>query len=457
MNVALVRPFFSSATVPPPLGIGYLSSYLKSFGHNVILIDALKDNLNETDILRILQNNAIDILGITCLSSFFNEVVNLSLFVKEHRKNTKVIIGGIHPTFLPYQTLLESKCDYVVCGEGEKALKMLLDNNLDNNGIRGVYSLNELKSEETPFEKAEPILALDDLPFPDWEQMAPDTYPVAPIGVFVKKTPVGVVMSSRGCPYPCKFCASPNFYDRKIRFRSAENVVNEIKLLVDKYHCKEIHFADDNLTMNRQHAMDICEIIMKNNIKVHWSCPVGLRADKIDDELVKTMKKAGFYACALGIESSNAKILKDMKKGKDINAVENAIRILRKNKIEVTGNFIFGFPGETKESIKETINFALKSQLTRANFAVMSILPGCDLFKELDGKFVSDFSVNMCRKPEYIPDGLTSQELMQAEGTATKKFYLRPFILLNCMRYIKLSHIKYILKRLKEYHVFDRK
>jgi radical SAM superfamily enzyme YgiQ (UPF0313 family) len=452
-RIALVRPKYESSLVTPPLGIGYLSSYLKSNGYYVLLIDALKCNYSEADVLRIVKDNNINIVGITCLSPVYSETVKLSLYLKEHEKNIKIIIGGIHPTFLPYQTLSDSKCDYVFCGEGERALKELLDNDFHNGGIRGVYSFKELTSENAAFEKTKEVWELDDLPYPDWEQMPPNEYPAAPHGVFIKGYPIGIISSSRGCPYSCKFCASPNFYNHKIRFRSVENVVNEIELLVNKYHVKEIHFEDDNLTMNREHIVNICELMVKKEIKVHWSCPNGIRADKIDDELVKLMKKSGFYACALGIESVDSQILKNIDKKEEIGTIESAIRVLRKNKIEVCGFFIFGLPGETRETIKETIDFSLNSGLTRSNFNVLSILPGCDLFTELKGEFIPDFSANMCRTPEYIPEGLTKEDLIKAEALATKKFYLRPSILMNCLKYIKISHIKYILRRLKSYHV----
>jgi len=452
-KIALVHPFYDSEIVTPPLGIGYLSSFLMKNGYDVMLIDALKDKLVEADVLRLLRDNYIDVLGITCLSSFYKEAVSLCRYVREQDKTIKTIIGGLHPTFLPFQTLTESGCDYVICGEGEKALLELLDNNFDNANIRGVYTLKELSSEKTPFEKAEPVQKLDDLPFPDWEQMQPGSYPVAPHGTFIKDHPVGIITSSRGCPYSCKFCSSPNFYDHKIRFRSAENVVEEIKLLADKYRVKEIHFEDDNLTLNRRHVTDICELILKNGIKVHWSCPNGIRVDKIDDELIKLMKKSGFYACGLGIESASEDILKGINKNQDLNAIKNAIRILRNNKIEVCGFFIFGLPGENKGTMRETVKFALQSGLTRVHFGAICVNPGCDLFKELEGRFIPDFSTGH-RKPNYASDGLTLKEIMSAQTTAIKKFYLRPRILLNCVKYIKFAHLKSFVKRLKGYHVF---
>jgi len=459
LKIALVRPWFESVLVTPPLGIGYLSSFLKNSGYSVLLIDALRDNLREPDISKILKDSHIDVLGITCVSSFYNEVVKMSLYMKKYMSSLKVIIGGVHPTFLPYQTLVDSKCDYVVCGEGEKALKELLDNDFENRNIRGIYSLKELKSENDPFVKAEAVMNLDELPYPDWEQMKPSAYPNAAHGVFLKGYPVGIVTSSRGCSYSCKFCASPNFYEHKIRFRSAENVVGEIMLLKEKYHVKEIHFEDDNLTMNREHVVQICNLLIKNDIKVHWSCPNGIRADRIDNELVILMKKSGFYSCSLGIESIDEQILKNINKKEEPSIIENAIYILRKNKIEVCGFFILGLPGETEETIKKTIDFSLRSGLTRANFNILYVMPGCDLFKELEGKFIHDFSndIDICRKPNYLPDGLTIENLVNASKIAFKKFYLRPSILLNCLRFIKFSYIKETLfKRLRLHNILKK-
>ena len=453
-KIALVRPYYNTTVVTPPLGLGYLSSYLKKFGYNVLIIDALKDNLKIADIFQILKNNEIDLLGINCLSSFYNEVVNLSLYIKENKEDIKVVIGGAHPTFLPYQTLSESKCDYVVCGEGENALKLLLDNQFNiEKKIMGVYSINELTSAETPFRKAEPVLVLDDLPFPDWEQMQPGTYPVAPHGMFIKSHPIGIISTSRGCPYPCKFCAGPNLYGYKTRFRSAGNVVNEIKLLMEKYKVREIQFCDDNFTLNRQHVVNICELVIKNNIKIHWSCPSGVRADKVDDELIKLMKKSGFYYSAIGIESANKNILKNINKMEELDIINNAIHILKKNKIEICGFFIFGLPGETKETIRETIEFALNNELTRASFHILNILPGCELFKELEGNFIYDFSENMNHMPNYIPEGLTKDDILKAQATAMKKFYFWLPVLLNCIRYIKFSYVIRLIKRLNNNHV----
>jgi radical SAM superfamily enzyme YgiQ (UPF0313 family) len=453
-TIALIRPYYDSHIVTPQLGIGYLSSYLKMHGYKVLLIDALRDRMQNQEVLRKLKSEMIEIAGITCLSAYYNEVIALSKLLKEN--NIRVIIGGVHPTFMPHKTLVDSHADFVVRGEGEAALLSLMENNMNNTGIRGVYALSDI-TENSSLAKADTIQNLDDIPFPDWEQMPPGRYPKAPHGAVAKRFPIGLIISSRGCPYSCKFCSSPNFYDRKIRFRTPENVVNEMKYLIENFGVKEIQFEDDNITMNRTHIEKICHLILENNLKINWSCPNGIRADRVDEELIKLMRKAGCYYCALGIESGNAGILKNIDKKETIEIIQKAIHIITKNGIICQGFFIVGLPGETKSTIKETMRFALKSGLDRAQFCMLDILPGCALWTELIGEYVSDFSKKSFKEPEWIPKGLTKTDLLNAQSLAFRKFYMRPKIFFQTIRYVKPSQIFYLLKRLFDYRILFTK
>ena len=342
MKIVLVRPNYESHIITPPLGIGYLASSLKKNGIKVKIIDGVKDNLSLDQLLKTINQAKPDAVGITCLTSFYEEVVNLSQALKQ--QNLKVIIGGVHPTFLPYETLVDSKADYVVCGEGEIALVKLAKNKFVNRNIPGVYSLKNLKPGGVTG-KAEIITNLDNLPFPDWRQLDPRTYPKAPHGAVVKNYPIGVIMTTRGCPYQCTFCASRRFYDIRTRFRSPENVIKEIKYLVKNFGVREIHFEDDNLTLKREHIEKICQLIIKNNLKVNWSCPNGIRADRVDEPLMRLMKQSGCYFFAFGIESANPKILKNIKKMESIEVIKKSIEMATKVGIECQGFFIFGLPG----------------------------------------------------------------------------------------------------------------
>lgn len=439
-KILLIRPNFDSYGITPPLGIGYLSSYLKKQNIEVKIIDGLRDKLSNKKILDLILNEYPCAVGLTCLSSYYQEVVNLALLIKKN--NIKCIIGGIHPSFLPYKTLIDTKADFVICGEGEIALSKLIQNNFVNCNIKGVYSLGNLKDEKQEFEKAEIIENLDEIPFPDWEQIDPRTYPKAPQGVTAKHFPIGIILTSRGCPYSCVFCVAPNFYNHKIRFRSPENVVAEIKYLVKKFNIREIHFADDNLTFDREHIERICNLIIENNLNIVWACPNGIRADKVDEDLIKLMKKSGCYYFAYGIESADPQILKNIKKSENIQTIENSINLANKNGISCQGFFIFGLPGETNETIKKTIDFAVNSNLQRAYFQILNIVPGCELWLK---KYC-----NKITKNDGATITLSRKDLSAAQAKAFFKFYLRPHILFKFLNLIKLDQVKILSKRIIE-------
>ncbi|HUT85478.1 MAG TPA: radical SAM protein [Elusimicrobiales bacterium] len=455
MKIVLVRPNYKSHIITPPIGLGYLASYLKKYDIQAKIIDGLRDATpNEILVKQILAENP-DAVGITCLTAFYKEAVDLSLRLK--KENVKIIMGGVHPTFLARQTLKDSKCDFVIVGEGEKALLKLIQNNFIPNGIKGVYCEENLKNASECLEKAEIIANLDELPFPDWEQLDPNKYPKAPHGAIVKNFPIGVIMTTRGCPYECSFCASPGFYDKKIRFRTPENIISEIKYLIDTFGVREIHFEDDNLTIDRKHVEKICNLILEHGINISWACPNGIRADKIDEELLYLMKKSGCYYFAYGIESANQKIIDGVKKREKIETIEKSINMAAKAGISCQGFFIFGLPGETKDTIEQTIRFAKKSKLARAQFLILDVLPGSELWCSLKGKFTPNWTKESYKEPEWIPQGLTKRQLMQAQSRAFREFYFKsPMRLIKLALSIRPSQIKYLLKRISNYRILPK-
>lgn len=452
MKIALVRPNYESHIITPPLGLGYLSSYLKNSGVETVMIDGLKERLDLPRLIqRILDVNP-DAVGITCLTAFYKEVVTLS---RELRKNKiRTIIGGPHPTFLPYRTLLESQADYVVCGEGEIPLLDLARNHFRSNNIRGVYSLENLKDERQEIIKARIVENLDALPFPDWEQMNPGDYPRAPHGAVVRGFPVGVMVTSRGCPYECTFCAAPEFSGRKIRFRTPENVLEEVAYLIKYFQIREIHFEDDNFTLDADRVKKLCRLLMEKKIKINWACPNGIRADNISSELVVSMKQSGCYSFAYGIESANPLILENIRKRESITTMARAVDLAEKAGISTQGFFIFGLPGETPASIEESIDFALRSGLSRAQFIILDVLPGSELWDTLRGKFIPNWEKKSYREPEYVPEGLTGKQLLAAQSRAFRKFYLRPKILFEFLRLMNWRQMYYLIDRLKGYRFF---
>jgi magnesium-protoporphyrin IX monomethyl ester (oxidative) cyclase len=392
-------------------------------------------------------------VGINCLTAYYYEVIQLSRALKE--KGIPCVIGGSHPTVLPYQTLVNSGADYVLCGEAETALPGLIEHHFvfDNNRIRGVYSRENLRGDHEDIQKAEVVENLDEIPFPDWEQMDPRTYPKAPHGAIVKNFPIGSITTTRGCPYGCTFCASPKLYDRRIRYRSPANVVEEIEYLVKRFGVREIHFEDDNLTLRRDHIEAICYLILERDLKISWACPNGVRADQVDENLLHLMKKSGCYYLAFGVESADPTILRKANKGETLEQMTRAIEGAHRMGISCQGTFVFALPGETQETIRRTINFAKKSKLARAQFLILDVLPGSELWDTLRGSFTPNWKKDSFREPEWLPESLSREEIIKAQARALRKFYLRPVIFWGLARLIRPGQIRFLLKRLLDYRV----
>lgn len=447
MKIALVKPNYHAHLITPPLGIGYVSSFLKSKGYEVIIVDGLNRNLNDEQIIKEVET--CELVGLSVLSAYYLRAKELSEKLKAAGKI--VVWGGVHATVMPDHVLKETKADYVVCGEGEMTaweLIQALENNHDTEGIPGLYSRSTQR-----FIPREFIQDLDSLPFPDWAALDPRTYQKAPHGALIKNFPVAPITSTRGCPYECTFCVSPKMWRRSIRFRSPKNVVDEIEYLAKEFGIKEIHFEDDNFTLKREHAATVCEEIMRRHLKISFTTPNGIRADKVDEDLLLLMKKAGCYFVGFGIESGNQYIIDNIKKHEKLEIVEKAIRLAHKVGLMTQGFFIFGLPGETKDSIKQTIKFAKSVPLDRAQFLLLDLIPGSELWEQHKNEIVYDYTKKSFQDTTWVPPTISEQDLKAAQPTAFREFFFRPRQIWSIVKYFKPSQLKFVLRRLKDFRV----
>lgn len=448
MRIKLIRPNYGSHLITPPLGMGYLSSYLKSKGYDVEIIDGLNLGLTNDEIVKLIKKD--DVVGIFCMSSYFLNVMDLCKKIKKSKGNI-IVIGGPHASTLPAETLRMTNADAVIRGEGEVIFYEFLEaikNKRPTEKIDGVHTNKNKRKENL---KRQFIKDLDSLPFPDWKQIDPRTYKKAPHGAFIKNFPVAPITSTRGCPFECTFCASPNIWGKSIRYRSPKNVVDEIEYLTKKFGVKEIHFEDDNLTLKRSHIVEICNEILKRGIKVSMACPNGVRADKLDRELLKLMKKAGFYYIAFGVESGNQKILDNIKKHTTLSVLKKTIEMTEEEGIMTQGFFIFGLPGETKETVQETIDFAKNSRLSRAQFLMLDVIPGSELWSTLDHK--SDWTKDSFHDVTWCPPTIDLETLQNAPSRAFKSFFLRPKQIWSLVKYFKMGQLPFLIKRLMDFKI----
>jgi anaerobic magnesium-protoporphyrin IX monomethyl ester cyclase len=448
-KIVLVRPNYHSHLITPPLGLGYLSAYLKHKGFDCEIIDGLNLGLPAEEIIR--RCRGASLVGINCLSAYFRKVVDLSRKFKAN--GFKVVIGGPHASALPELTLAETCADYVVCGEGEFTLFELADALKNHNSTAEITGL---MAYDTRILRKRPLINnLDSLPFPDWPQIDPRKYRKAPHGGLVKSFPVAPVTSSRGCPFTCSFCASPRLWDKTIRFRSPDNVVDEIEYLLKKFKVREIHFEDDNLTLKRSHIEGICNLILKRGIRVDWATPNGVRADTLDLELLRLMKKSGCYFIAFGIESGNQAILDGIHKNARLGIIEEAVLLARRAGIITQGFFIFGLPGETPATIKQTITFAKKLPLDKAQFLLLDILPGSELWDELAGRRLRGWDYRSYQQASWVPEGIDKKELEVAPAQAFRSFFFRPRQIIFLLKYFKFGQLVFILRRMKDFNLLS--
>jgi anaerobic magnesium-protoporphyrin IX monomethyl ester cyclase len=447
VDIFLVRPNYNTHLITPILGIGYLSSYLKSKGFQARIIDGVNLNLPNDKLAELIPSGSV--VGISILSAYFNEAKELSGILK--KKECMVIAGGPHATCLPGFTMENGNCDYLVVGEGESVLHQLLESMRKGDKYPEIPGLYHKASGKVT--RALCIDDLDGIPFPDWEQMDPNKIRKAPHGAVAKHFPVCVITTTRGCPYQCVFCASPVIWGRKIRYRSPENVLDEMEYLIKEFGVKEIHFEDDNLTLKRDHIERICKGILERGIKVTWATPNGIRADKVDKELLALMKKSGCYSVAFGIESANAEVLKKAKKHESIEDISRAINAAHDLGLITQGFFIFGLPWETRESAEETINFAVRSRLDKAQFLLLDILPGTEVWMDSKKGVVeeTDFDHDSFRECEVSVCDLSPDELKAIQSRAFKKFFFSGKRILKILSLIKPSQIRYIIQRIFEF------
>ena len=470
LKVLLISPMYNSSIVAPCLGLGYLASALKKNGHDVLILDGLREKIE-------YNPSEWDMVGVSAMSTYFPECIEEVKKAKSY--GLKTIIGGPHIICDPIQSLIDSGADYAAIGEGERTMTQLAAGlppaQVDglaywNNGkvVQSKQSdsmIGETESGATTFLMKENMytlqvgklkrdfqLNIDDFGRPDWSSIDPRTYPVAPHGMIAHAHPIAPIITTRGCPYSCTYCSAPITAGKRMRYRDPKNVVDEIEMLVNDFGVKEIQIEDDNFTLNRKHCITICEEILKRGIKVLWSLPNGVRIDKLDKEMLLLFKKAGCVSMALGIESANQRILDMIKKELNQEIVKKVVQDVADVGIETVGFFMIGFPTETKQEIENTINFALELPLTRAIFAKVTPLPGTELFDLWEEKYSETGKVDWKTFNYYQFDAdwadCSFEEIAKLQTRATFRFYLRPKQLLTMLKQLNFSQYKRAITRL---------
>lgn len=443
MRVLLIQPNYRTiyayakkeeiTPIFPPLGLAYIAGVLKENEIEVRILEANAHNLSHLQIAKCINEYSPDFVGLTSTTSLIEEAHEIARLCP---KKIKVVIGGIHASSMPEETMKKfERFDYLIRGEGEFAMLELVQKKTIPK-IKGLSYREGKKIIHNPDRELND--KLDELPFPSRELLPMDKY----FSVGAKQKPSDYIISSRGCPYQCIFCADHLVHGRKFRFRSPENIIREVEEIYEK-GARDWDFVDDNFTLISERVEKFCDMMIEKglNKKMSWRCSNGIRVDKITPELLKKMKRAGCYMVSLGIESGNEEILDNMKKSTNLEKVRQAVKWCREAGIETRGLFMFGNLGENKKTMQDTINFSKKLDLDTATFHITIPFPKTDYWEIIikEGKIYPKSYRDYIAYGNVIfqHGGLDEKTLIDMQKKAYKEFYFRPRILIRALKNIR--------------------
>ncbi len=376
-----------------PLGYAYLTAALKKSGHRVRIADTRIDNHSPLDEIRIFKPRLI---GLTSMTYGFNIVNDLAKLIKQEDAHLPIVVGGIHPTLCSKEILETGNFDFVVKGEGEITLPDLCRALEEKSSIDDVLGIAFRRDGKIIInEERQPIGNLDSLPFPDYSELNLSRY----WGTFA-------VMTSRGCPYSCIYCSTKKVFGSKFRARSAENVVSEIEMLINKYGAHKFQFSDDNFSFDAERAYRICELIVERGLNIKWNVSQGIRADNVTYELASKMKEAGCTIVGIGVESADDRIMKSLKRGTNLRRVTRAIEESKKAGLAVKAFFLIGCPGETFANTARNIDYFKKMNIDAPRCSILTPYPGTELWEWVkENKLMSkDFIPEIHAAPAIVGD-----------------------------------------------------
>ena len=440
--------------IQPPLGLMLSAAVMRDQGHHVKVHDAALEGWNnripinrsmvmigqsEEELITLISDFSPDIVGISALfSNLMESAHNIASIIKKVNRNITVVLGGNHissairdyklsktsldPLFPAQLIDLDDKnIDYAMYGEVDYEFPKLvtsLVNKMDLTDIRGLVFKNHIENKIYIADTPDTISKLDGLPFPARDLVNMEGY--FDIGAFhspkSRSKRVLSVMASRGCPEKCTFCTTPDMWGAKVRWRSTEHIITEIKNACRDYNIGELQFEDDTITARCNNLLDLCSELEK--IGLPWCTPNGVKVNyhaSKQPEMFKAMHDSGCYQITLACETGVQDVMDNIVKKKlNIDSIRPAIENAKKSGMLVHTFWVLGFPGETYENMQETINFAMKSGADSFSFAILSPLPGTPIYRQVirndlfwEGTDINDL---MYRSSLIKVDGFTSAE-----------------------------------------------
>jgi anaerobic magnesium-protoporphyrin IX monomethyl ester cyclase len=454
-KIALVNsPLVTHHPQLPPLGLMYLAAALEQAGHEIKIFDCPVCNIDHEKLKAELSSFNPNLIGISAITPTVDSAFHSARVAKEACPNSKVILGGPHVTFMDKQILVqEAAVDIVVRGEGEQTVVELaqhLSNSESLGGTKGItFRNNDGQIIQTPDRPV--IQNLDELPRPAYKYVPLEKYRV------YGRTHLPI-MTSRGCPYQCSFCVASQMFGAKYRVRSPKNVVDELEWLRDVYGANGIYFCDDTLTLDRKRSLELFDEMKNKKIGLPWGCQT--RVDQVPKEVLVKMREAGCQMIHFGVESGCQTILDAVRKSTSIEQCEKAVKWTKDEGIFAAVTAVIGYPGETKETVKQTLDLIRRLEPDDAWLCIATPYPGTELHAIVESKgwkMSEDWSLYDAMHPVVENPLLPSEEISKLRKTFYNSFYSPQYIFRQTVRgYLKGNYYSKIMARTAVGHMLWR-
>ncbi len=424
-----------AATVP--LGIAYMSAYLERAGHTVAVVDY---QVGQYDIAREIERYWPDVFGVSLCSPAVPHASELVRTARRVAPDVRILAGGPHVS--AYREAMLDTCpelDLLVVGEGERTLLDLVARWSGGRSVRDVpgiiYRDGPDKVATGPGREIPDLAELPRMPLHLFDIAR--YYPLP--GTF-RRLPSIAMATSRGCPFPCTFCNSKDIWNKRVRMRPPEAVVDEIASLVARYGAREIYFVDELFTLKRAHVVTFCEDLLHRGIRIGWKC--CSRVDTVDRELLELMKRSGCFMISYGVESGDDRILEIMKKGITTDQVVETFRVTREVGIARMAFFMLNSYGETRATVEKTLALSREIEPDFLNFELFKPFPGIEMRRMIEADPACSIRRDIWDDWEaftvgnrifYTQNDLDEDYLKEVYARAIRGFYLTPSFILKSL------------------------
>jgi len=425
----------------PPLNQLYAASILKEAGHEVQFLDAQV----EWDVFQKLDEQGFpgfDFLLIMSSTNSFLSDLETAKRIKAANPNIKVLFYGSHPTFMPQRCLSEETIDYIVLREPEFTIRTVVNRVMAGKDLEGVGGCGFRKDGQPVVNPEVEFFDINELPIPDWTMLPEGLDYFNPV---VKRVPYATMQTSRGCPGKCIFCTAPTFYGRKLRVKSVDRVMAEIRYLVGLGY-KEIFFRDETFTAYKKRNREICEAILDQGLDLTWIA--NGREDMIDRDTMELMKRAGCHMIKFGVETGVQEMLDRYRKGTTIEQCRRVFAWAHEVGIDTHAHIIFGGPQESEQTINQTIRFAKEIDPTTVSFGILTPYPGTEFFDIVAEKYPeikdgTECDMERLHTTAFYSDAvcdISPERLQKMLVKAYRRFYWRPGYILGWLKRVRSAN-----------------